>query len=64
MSTLKKCLKHNYQKYFYCINCKENICEECSETEEHNNHITKNLCSEMPSQNQIDEMKKRIIHYD
>ena len=64
INNIQKCLEHNYQKNNYCINCKEYLCETCAENAEHNKHTVKELFNEMPTKNQINEMKNRIKHYD
>ena len=59
----QKCLTHNSGKNHYCLDCKEYLCETCVENE-HEEHNVENLSYAVPSSNKIDEMKKRISHYD
>ena len=50
----------------YCLDCKQKICEYCSKqnmdsTPIHENHVVKNILKEMPSLNEINSLKERII---
>ena len=54
------CTKHPHSKYkSYCLECKENICEECSK--EHPNHNTILLNSIKPKENEVISYKNEII---
>ena len=50
---------------FYCLNCKEKICSICfkknKEKSPHHNHKVINILDSMPSQNQLDILKEKII---
>ena len=50
----------------YCLDCKQKICEYCSKqnlekTPFHENHKVKNILKEMPSLNEINCLKQRIM---
>ena len=56
---IKKCLRHNKDFNYYCINCKTHLCIYCiKENNIHKNHKIKNFIEIMPSLEDIENLKK------
>ena len=55
-----KCIEHNEKYAYYCLNCKENICEKCFKDEKHESHIKYNINSLSPNNAEISVLKEKI----
>ena len=56
-----KCLTHNFDFNFYCLNCKSNLCLFCiKEDNKHDSHDIENYNDLMPSLNKIKNLKEKM----
>jgi Leucine-rich repeat (LRR) protein len=55
-----KCTEHNEKYAYFCLNCKENICEKCFKDEKHESHIKYNINSLSPNNAEISVLKEKI----
>lgn len=58
-----KCTEHNEKYSYYCINCKENICEKCFKNEKHETHTIYNINSLSPNNAEISLLKEKISEF-
>ena len=55
-----KCTEHNEIYAYYCIDCKENICQKCFIDEKHEKHTKYNIKSLSPNNAEITLLKEKI----
>ena len=60
------CPQHSENLIFYCLDCKECLCNTCSnnDKEKHKVHDFKNFIDLIPTSHKINEMKNRLQFYD
>ena len=57
----QKCVRHNWNYNSYCLNCKKNICLNCTKSDYcHQYHSIKNFSEIMPSAEHIENLKLRL----
>ena len=60
-----KCPKDKNELIYYCVDCGQKICLCClkkyEENNPHKNHTIKSILNEMPSVNQLNKLKEKII---